>query len=41
MIKVFLQKKGIDILCYEFLKNQIELKDYFKGSVQQLVLLKC
>ena len=41
MIKAFLQKKGIDISCYESSKNQIEPKDHSKGSAQYLVLLKC
>ena len=32
MIKAFLQKKGIDISCYESSKNQIEPKDHPKGT---------
>jgi len=32
MIKSFLQKKGVDISCYESSKNQIDPKDHSKGS---------
>lgn len=40
MIKSFLQKKGVDISCYESSKNQIHPKDHSKGRALTVLKLK-